>query len=61
MKVYLNDDKTYVDPRPHNDILRGLKAHCVILTHPFGCLANLKEGAPERTGKQSYPINLKCI
>ena len=28
MKVYLNDDKTHVDPRPHNDILWGLKAHC---------------------------------
>ena len=28
MKVYLNDDKTHVDSRPHNDILWGLKAHC---------------------------------
>ena len=27
MKIYLNDDKTHVDPRPHNDILLGLKAH----------------------------------
>ena len=26
--AYLNDDKTHVDPRPHNDILWGLKAHC---------------------------------
>ena len=28
MKVYLNDDKIHVDPRPHNNILWGLKAHC---------------------------------
>ena len=28
MKIYLNDDKTHVDPRPHNDILLGLNAHC---------------------------------
>ena len=28
MKLYLNDDKTHVDPRPHNGILWGLKAHC---------------------------------
>ena len=28
MKVYLNGDKTHVDPRPYNDILWGLKAHC---------------------------------
>ena len=27
MKVYPNDDKTHVDPRPHNDILWGLKSH----------------------------------
>ena len=27
MKVYLNDDKIHVDPRPHNDILWGLKVH----------------------------------
>ena len=25
MKVYLKDDKTHVDPRPHNDISWGLK------------------------------------
>ena len=31
MKVYLNDDKTHVDPRPHSDILWGLKAHCDML------------------------------
>ena len=31
MKVYLNDDKTHVDPQPHNDILWGLKAHCDML------------------------------
>ena len=30
MKVYLNEDKTHVDPQPYNDILWGLKAHCVI-------------------------------
>ena len=28
MKIYLNDDKTHVDPQPHNDILWGLKAYC---------------------------------
>ena len=27
MKVYLNDDKTYVVLQPYNDILWGLKAH----------------------------------
>ena len=30
MKVYMNDDETHVNPQPHNDILWGLKAHCVI-------------------------------
>ena len=29
MKVYLNDEKTHEDLRPHNDILWGLKALCV--------------------------------
>ena len=27
MKVYLNDDNTHVDSRPHKNILWGLKAH----------------------------------
>ena len=31
MKVYLNKNETHLDPRPHNDILWGLKAHCDIL------------------------------
>ena len=38
MKVYLDDDKTHVDPRPYNDILWGLKAHCNILN--FGKSSN---------------------
>ena len=29
MKVYLNDEKKFVDPRLLYDILRGLKALCV--------------------------------
>ena len=27
MKVNLNDGKTHLDPRSHNDSLLGLKAH----------------------------------
>ena len=28
MKLYLNDEKTHVDPCPHNGIQLGLKDHC---------------------------------
>ena len=30
MKLYLNEEKLHVDPRPLNDILWGLKALCVM-------------------------------
>ena len=32
MEVYLNDEKTHVDPRPLYDILWGLKALCANYT-----------------------------
>ena len=42
MEVYLKDDKTHVDPQPHDDILWGLKGHFVkflplkTLRYPIG-------------------------
>ena len=55
MKVYMNDDKTHVDPWSHKDILWGLKAHCVsaqsetspTLLEAF-CLCNCKTGLSRR-------------
>ena len=60
MKVYLNKNKTHVDPLLHNDILWGLKAHCA-RTYITACHCTILIQNIQRHIHQFYKSFRKCM